>query len=61
MPKSWPAANTMRMNTYRIRIRMPDGSQGNCLGLFSDAFAAILQILEDFPDAKSITARRVPA
>ncbi len=51
----------MRMNTYRIRIRMPDGSQGNCLGLFSDAFAAILQILEDFPDAKSITARRVPA
>lgn len=49
----------MIMKTYRIRIRMPDGSVGNCLGLFSDAFAAILQILEDFPQAKSISALRV--
>lgn len=47
------------MNTYLIRIRMPDGSQGKTYGIFSSACAAILQILNDFPEAKSISARRV--
>lgn len=47
------------MNTYRIRITMPDGSQGRCYGLFSDACSAILQVLDDFPQAKSISAQKV--
>ena len=47
------------MKTYSITITMPDGSQGKCLGIFSDGFAAINAILNDFPDAKSVSARRV--
>lgn len=47
------------MKTFSIRIRMPDGSVGRCLGLFSSGCSAILQILDDFPEAKSISARRV--
>lgn len=47
------------MKTYLINIRMPDGSRGQAYGLFSSACAAILQILNDFPEAKTISARRV--
>lgn len=48
------------MRTYLIQITMPDGSQGRCYGLCSDGCAAVIQALENFPDAKRISARRLP-
>lgn len=44
------------MNIYRIRIAMPDGSKGHCVGLFANTFEAIFQTQADFPEAVSISA-----
>jgi hypothetical protein len=46
------------MHTYAILITQRDGTQGRCYGLFSDAIACLLALLEEFPDAKRISARR---
>lgn len=48
------------MKTYSITITMSDGSRGKGLGIFSSSCAAIIQIMDDFPDAKRISARRAP-
>jgi hypothetical protein len=45
------------MKTYLINITMPDGSQGKAYGIFSSSFAAVIQIMDDFPEAKRISAR----
>lgn len=47
------------MKTYLIKITMTDGSQGRCYGLYSDGFNAVIQAMENFPDAKRISARRL--
>lgn len=47
------------MKTYLIKITMMDGSQGRCYGLYSDGFNAVIQALDNFPDAKRISARRL--
>jgi hypothetical protein len=46
------------MNTYRIDITQRDGTQERCYGLFSDAFACLLALIDVFPEAKRISARR---
>lgn len=48
------------MNTYQIKVTMEDGTQGLCYGLFSDGFAAVMGILEEYPGARRISARRLP-
>ncbi|MDD5031295.1 MAG: hypothetical protein PHH58_17670 [Rhodoferax sp.] len=48
------------MRPYLIRITMPDGSQGQHHGLYTDGFAAVIYALTTFPDAKRISARRLP-
>jgi len=48
------------VNCYLIRITMPDGSKGQCYGLYADGFAAVIQTLTDFPAAQRISARRLP-
>jgi hypothetical protein len=47
------------MKTFRITITMPDGSQGRCMGIYSDGFAAVIDVMTTFPDAKRISARRL--
>ncbi len=47
------------MKTYRIIITMPDGSQGRCLGLYSDGFTAVIDVMTTFPDARRISALRL--
>ena len=46
------------MRSYLIEITMPDGSQGQHHGLYPDGFAAVIQAMTTFPDAKRISARR---
>lgn len=48
------------MKTYLINITMIDGSQGRCYGLYSDGFEAVIQAMDNFPDACRISARRLP-
>lgn len=48
------------MKTYLIRITMPDGSRGQCHGLYADGFDAVIQTLTHFPEAQRISARRLP-
>lgn len=47
------------MRTYRITITMADGSQGVTSGLYADGFDAVLQTLENFPQAIRISAVRL--
>jgi hypothetical protein len=44
------------MRTYLIKITMPDGSRSEYKGVFSDGFAAVMQVMADFPMAKRISA-----
>lgn len=48
------------MRSYLIHITMPDGSQGRHHGLYTDGFEAVIHAIEHFPDAKRISARRLP-
>ncbi|TXT37397.1 MAG: hypothetical protein FD135_3628 [Comamonadaceae bacterium] len=48
------------MKTYRITITLADGTQGRSLGLYSDGFAAVIDVMTTFPDAHRISARRMP-
>lgn len=48
------------MKTYSILITMEDGSQGRCLGLYSDGFNAVIDAMTNFPTAHRISARRLP-
>jgi hypothetical protein len=48
------------MKTYLIHITMPDGSHGRHNGLYVDGFDAVIHALDLFPDAKRISARRLP-
>jgi hypothetical protein len=48
------------MRIYQIKITMPDGSKGTYTGLFADGFAAIEQVMADFPEAKRISAISIP-
>jgi hypothetical protein len=47
------------MNSYRIKITMPDGSSARHYGLYSDGFEAVIQAMTHFPDACRISARRI--
>ena len=46
------------MKTYLIKITMSDGSRGKAYGIFSSSCAAVIQVLDDFPNAQRISARR---
>jgi hypothetical protein len=48
------------MRKFRITITMPDGSRGHHHGLYADGFDAILVTLAAFPDARRISAWRMP-
>ena len=48
------------MRIYLILITMGDGSQGSHNGLYADGFDAVIYALESFPDARRISARRLP-
>jgi hypothetical protein len=48
------------MKTYLIKITHGDGIQSWMYGLYSDGFDAAIDVLEMFPDAKRISARRLP-
>jgi hypothetical protein len=48
------------MKTYSITITLGDGSQDRCYGLFTDAFACLMAVMDVFPGAKRISARRLP-
>ena len=48
------------MRTYQIKITMPDGSQGQHHGLYTDGFIAVIQAMELFPDARRISALELP-
>lgn len=47
------------MRSFLIVIVMRDGSRGEHHGLYSDGFAAVIQAIDYFPDAKRISARRL--
>lgn len=47
------------MKTYLIKITHLDGAQGWLYGLYTDGFAALLDVMTNFPDAKRISARRL--
>ncbi|WP_219211894.1 hypothetical protein [Variovorax boronicumulans] len=49
------------MKTYLLRIVMRDGSIGEHHGLYADGFDAVIVAMENFPEAKRISAMRVPA
>ena len=49
------------MQTYRIRITMPDGSVSRHFGLYADGFEAVIQALTDFPGAMRIGVLRMTA
>lgn len=44
------------MNIYRIKITFRDGRCGRCHGIFSDGFEAVMQVIADYPEAKSVSA-----
>ena len=48
------------MRTYQIIVIMPTGARGHYTGIFEDGFAACIQCMEDFPEAKRISVRRLP-
>lgn len=48
------------MRRYLITIVMPDGSRGQCKGLFLNDWAAIDAVQAAFFDARRITPRRLP-
>lgn len=48
------------MRTYRITIIMPTGQFCIFTGDFEDGASACIQCMEDFPEAKRISARRMP-
>lgn len=47
------------MKTYSITITMHDGSTDRVHGIYSDGFEAVIQIMEHFPEACRISARRI--
>lgn len=47
------------MSLFAITITMPDRSRGRCTGIFSDGFAAVVQTLDHFPGAASVSALRI--
>lgn len=48
------------MRRFLITIAMPDGSRGRHHGLYANGCTAILHALELFPDARYVSARRLP-
>lgn len=48
------------MKTYRILITQSNGSRCLISGLYSDGFEAVIQTMTTYPDAKRISARRLP-
>lgn len=44
------------MTVYRIRITMTDGAKFRYTGLFAGGIDAVLQALQDFPQARSVSA-----
>lgn len=48
------------MKTYALTITQANGAQLRYLGLYSDGFAAAIDAIDTFPDAKRISARRLP-
>lgn len=48
------------LRAYLVTIRMADGSRGRHRGLYRDGCSAVVRALELFPQARSISARRLP-
>lgn len=48
------------MRTFIITVTLPSGLQGEFFGLFTDGFAAAIEAIENFPNARRIGVRRLP-
>lgn len=48
------------MKKYQVTITMPDGSQGEHYGVYEDGFAAVIAAIGAFPQARRVSARRLP-
>jgi len=48
------------MRNYTMSITQEDGVQLRYLGIYSDGFSAAIDALETYPNAKRISARRLP-
>ncbi len=51
----------MKLHLYHVVIVMADGSKGDHQGQYQDGFDAVIYALENFPDARRISARRIDA
>jgi len=48
------------MKTYKISVTSHDGVRATIYGIYSDAFAAVLDAMDRFRQIKCISARRLP-
>lgn len=48
------------MRTFLILLTLRDGTQCAHHGLYADGFDAVISAINHFPDAKRISARRLP-
>ena len=48
------------MRTYQIIVTMPDGKQNKHIGIFECGVDAAIDAMEKFPEARRISARRMP-
>ena len=48
--------DTVPTRRFRVRVVMPDGSQGRFTGTFVSGFDAVSRTHSNFPDAKRVSA-----
>lgn len=48
------------MKTYLLLITEQDGTQAQAFGIYSDGFAALIDLMDVFPTARRLSARRLP-
>jgi hypothetical protein len=48
------------MKPFVVTITMQDGSQGRHVGIYPSGSDAVIAAMSTFPDAKRISARRLP-
>ncbi len=58
--RSLLAVKGRHMRTYQIIVTMPDGQQNKHTGIFECGVDAAIDAMEKFPEARRISARRIP-
>lgn len=48
------------MKTFLLKITLINGRQVTAYGIYSDGFAAVIDMLDSFPTARRLSARRLP-